>query len=83
MDVDITSALSGYQLTCNMVCNLSWADNAHYPTAKAVADALSCAWQWDMLKSVYDPNNISADAFDYTNFINTPLCTQLADFTVI
>ena len=71
-----SSALSWYQLTCNMVCNLSWADNAHYPTAKAVADALSCAWQWDMLKSVYDPNNISADAFDYTNFINTPnLCT--------
>ena len=67
-----SSALSGYQLTCNMVCNLSWADNSHYPTAKAVADALSCAWQWDMLKSVYDPNNISADAFDYCNFTNTP-----------
>ena len=29
-----------------------------------------------MLKATYDPNNISADAFDYTNFINTPtLCT--------
>jgi len=71
-----SSALSWYQLTCNMVCNLSWADNSHYPTAKAVADALSCAWQWDMLKSVYDPNNKNADAFDYDNFINTPtLCT--------
>ena len=71
-----SSALSWYQLTCNMVCNLSWADNSHYPTAKAVADALSCAWQWDMLKATYDPNNIAADAFDYTNFINTPtLCT--------
>ena len=67
-----SSALSWYQLTCNMVCNLSWADNSHYPTAKAVADALSCAGQWDMLKSVYDPNNIAADAFDYCNFINTP-----------
>jgi hypothetical protein len=66
------SALSGYQLTCNMVCNLSWADNSHYPTAKAVADALSCAWAWDMLASVYDPDNIANNAFDYNNFINTP-----------
>lgn len=35
-------------------------------------------WAWwgggagDMLKSVYDPNNVEADAFDYDNFINTP-----------
>ena len=31
-------------------------------------------WQGsgDMLTSVYDPNNKAADAFDYTNFINTP-----------
>ena len=31
-------------------------------------------WQgsWDMLTSVYDPNNKAADAFDYDNFINTP-----------
>jgi len=65
-----------YQTTANMVCNLSNADNSHYPSAKAVADALSCAWAWDMLSSVYDPNNKAADAFDYTNFINTPsLCT--------
>ena len=56
----------------NMVCTLTWADNSHYPSAKAVADALSCAWAWDMLKSVYDPNNKNADAFDYCNFINTP-----------
>ena len=27
---------------------------------------------WDMQKSVYDPNNVWADAFDYDNFINTP-----------
>jgi hypothetical protein len=26
----------------------------------------------DMLASVYDPGTIAADAFDYTNFINTP-----------
>jgi hypothetical protein len=25
-----------------------------------------------MLKSVYDPNNVNADAFDYCNFSNTP-----------
>lgn len=29
-------------------------------------------WSWDMLKSVYDPNNVNANAFDYDNFINTP-----------
>lgn len=61
-----------YQFTSCMVCTLSWADNCHYPTAKTVADALSCAWAWDMLKSVYDPCNCEADAFDYCNFYNTP-----------
>lgn len=34
------------------------------------------AWWWsgegDMKKSVYDPNNVNANAFDYDNFINTP-----------
>ena len=75
-DLTGTPDLTVYQTKSNMVCNLSWADNSHYPSAKAVADALSSAGQWDMLKSVYDPNNVSADAFDYTNFINTPsLCT--------
>ena len=29
-------------------------------------------WSGDMQKSVYDPNNIAANAFDYDNFINTP-----------
>lgn len=61
-----------YQTVSNMVCDLTGADNTHYPSAKAVSDALQCAWAWDMLKSVYDPNNVSADAFDYCNFINTP-----------
>jgi hypothetical protein len=32
----------------------------------------------DMLASVYDPNNVINDAFDYTNFHNTP--TNLSDF---
>lgn len=66
------SDLSWYQTVSCMVCDLTWADNSHYPSAKAVSDALQCAWAWDMLKSVYDPNNVSADAFDYCNFINTP-----------
>ena len=65
-----------YQRTCNMVCTLTGADDSHYPTAKTVADALSACGAGDMLKSTYDPNNKNGDAFDYTNFINTPkLCT--------
>ena len=67
-----SSALSGYQTTANMVTDLTNPDNTHYPTTKAISDALVDLWAWDMLKSVYDPNNIWADAFDYTNFINTP-----------
>lgn len=63
---------SCYQLKCNLVTSLSWADNDHYPSAKAVSDALSCAGAWDMMKSVYDPNGVEANAFDYCNFINTP-----------
>lgn len=30
-------------------------------------------WIWDMVKSVYDPTNINASAFDYNNFINKPV----------
>lgn len=67
-----SSDLSGYQTTSCMVCNLSWADNSHYPSAKAVSDALQCVWAWDMIKSVYDPCNKNSNAFDYCNFINTP-----------
>ena len=63
---------SCYQLKCNLVTSLSWADNDHYPSAKAVADALSCAGAWDMLKSVYDPNSVEANVYDYCNFVNTP-----------
>lgn len=61
-----------YQYVCNMVCDLTWADNTHYPTAKAVADAIQWAWGWDMMKSTYDPCNCNDDAFDYCNFHNTP-----------
>lgn len=63
---------SKYQLTCNLVTSLSWADNTHYPSAKAVADALSCAGSGDMMKSVYDPNNCAKDAFNYCNMYNQP-----------
>ena len=67
----ITSAdLSWYQTTANMVSDLTWADDDHYPTAKAVSDAIQWAWAWDMLASTYDPNNVAADAFDTNNMNN-------------
>lgn len=55
-----------------LVTTLTNADDEHYPSAKAVADAMSGAGFWDMLKSTYDPNNVWKNAFDYNNFINTP-----------
>ena len=61
-----------YQLKSNLVTNLTSPDDAHYPSAKAVSDAITSSWGWDMLKATYDPNNIWKDAFDYDNFINTP-----------
>ena len=67
-----TPDLSGYQTTSNLVTDLTNPDNTHYPSAKAVSDAITSAWGWDMLKATYDPNNIWKDAFDYDNFINTP-----------
>ena len=67
-----TPDLSWYQTTSNLVTNLTNPDDTHYPSAKAVSDAITSAGGWDMLKSVYDPNNIEANAFDYNNFINTP-----------
>lgn len=63
---------SKYQLTCNLVTSLSGADDTHYPSAKAVSDALSCAGAGDMMKSVYDPNNCAKDAFNYCNMYNQP-----------
>ena len=71
-----SSALSDYQTTANLVTDLTNPDNTHYPSAKAVSDAISWAWAGDMLKSTYDPNNCNSDAFDYCNFYNKPnLCT--------
>ena len=29
-------------------------------------------WVWDMVKSVYDPNNVQQNVYDYNYFINTP-----------
>ena len=37
------------QTVGNMVDNLTWADDDHYPTAKAVADAISWGWLWDVI----------------------------------
>lgn len=49
-------------------------------TKKYVDDSISQAWWWDMLASVYDPNNIAANVFDYANFINTPtIPTNVSD----
>ena len=71
--------LSVYQTTANLVTDLNNADDTHYPSAKAVSDAITSSGGWDMLKSVYDPNNISANAFDYNNFINTPTIPSVID----
>lgn len=71
-DLTWTPDLSTYQTKSCMVCNLTWADDNHYPSAKAVVDALQCAGAGDMMKSVYDPCNKNSNAFDYCNFINTP-----------
>ena len=37
------------QTVGNMVDNLTWADDDHYPTAKAVADAISWGWSWNVV----------------------------------
>ena len=37
-----------YQLKSNMVTSLNSADDTHYPTAKAVKDAISSSWGWDV-----------------------------------
>ena len=77
-NTNLATALGAKQDVSNMVTSLTWADNTHYPTAKAVADAISWAGNWDMLKSTYDPNNVEANAFDYNNFINTPSLAAVA-----
>ena len=73
-----SSDLSGYQTTANMKTDLTSPDNSTYPTTKAVSDALANTGNGDMLKSTYDPNNVWANAFDYTNFINTPNLATVA-----
>ena len=37
-----------YQLKSNMVTSLNSADDDHYPTAKAVKDAITSSWGWDV-----------------------------------
>lgn len=64
--------LSWYQTTSNLVTNLTSPDDTHYPSAKAVADAITASGGGDMLKSVYDPNSVEWDVYDYNNFTNTP-----------
>lgn len=62
-----SSDLSWYQTTANMVQDLNSADHDHYPTAKAVQDAITSSGWWDMLAATYDPNNVAWDAFDMDN----------------
>lgn len=61
--------LNWYQTTANMVQDLNNADHNHYPTAKAVADAITSSGWWDMLAATYDPNNVAWDAFDMDNMV--------------
>ena len=77
-NTNLATALGNKQDVSNMVTTLTSADNTHYPTAKAVADAITASWWWDMLASVYDPDSIEANAFDYNNFINTPSLAAVA-----
>ena len=44
-----TCDLNSYQTKSCMVCSLTGADNDHYPSAKAVADAISCSGGWDVM----------------------------------
>ena len=44
-----SSALSWYQTTANMVTSLTWADDDHYPTALAVANAITGWGNGDVL----------------------------------
>ena len=38
--------------------------------------------EWDMKKSVYDPNNVGKNVYDYDNFIHTPeIPTKTSDLT--
>ena len=39
-------------------------------------------WEWDMKKSVYDPQNVGKNVYDYNYFINTPdIPTKTSDLT--
>ena len=40
--------LSWYQIKANLVTDLTNPDNTHYPSALAVASAISSAWWWDV-----------------------------------
>ena len=54
-----------YQLKSNMVTSLNSADNDHYPTAKAVKDAITSSWWGDVLWPASSVNGHLA-VFDWT-----------------
>ncbi len=59
---DSATALSGYTIQTTLV-----ASNSAIPTSKAIADAMGSAGNGDMMKSVYDPNNVESNAFSAAN----------------
>lgn len=47
-----------------------------------IQDWADWEWSWDMLSSVYDPDNVADDAFDYNNMKNKPtIPTKVSDLT--
>ena len=52
------------------VATTLWTTDATLPTSKAVNDAISWFWVWDMLKATYDPNNKNWDAFSQDNMVD-------------
>lgn len=59
---DSATELSGYTIQTTLVSS-----NSAIPTSKAIADAMGSAGNGDMMKSVYDPNNVESNAFSAAN----------------
>lgn len=59
---ELTQMIEGKEVTTTLQN-----DNNSIPTGKAVVDALGSAGLGDMLKLVYDPNNVGADIYGYVD----------------
>lgn len=78
---ELTQMIEGKEVTTTLQNN-----NSSIPTGKAVFDAMSTAGLGDMLKAIYDPNNVGADIFGYidgglTEKANAEHTHQAADIT--